>query len=193
MSAADNPPRRQANAKTDKRGRSGRRAKQGNPATGPKPCGVEQWGWYPLELLGAAAFQALSRNARLVLDRVLWEHVAQGGMSNGELRISHADFCEAGVTRNQVATAIRECEAAGVLRVHRRGKIAGRNAPNLYRLTWMGGWGSEGQMIHPSNDWKKARAEDVKQVRQRATSGKAEASSPKVVPFAQRKKSQPPN
>ena len=193
MKAADNPPRRLANAKTDKRGRYGRRAKQGNPATGPKQCGVEQWGWYPLELLGTPAFQTLSRNARLVLDRVLWEHIAQGGMSNGELRISHTDFCEAGVTRNQVATAVRENEAAGVLRVRRRGKIAGRNAPNLYRLTWMGGWGSEGQMIQPSNDWKKARAEDVKQVRKRAASGNSDGPSSKVVPFAQRKKSQPPN
>lgn len=108
-------------------------------------------------------------------------------MSNGELRVSHEDFHAFGVTRKLIATAIRECEAAGVVRVRRRGKIAGLNAPNLYRITWMGGWGAEGQMIHPSNEWKSATAASVERVRKTSRAKKRRAPPANVVHLPGRK------
>lgn len=134
---------------------------------------MEQWAWLPLELLGSPAYRALSRNALTVVNRVLWEHTAQGGMSNGELVVSHAQFEEWGASRNLVAKAIREAEAAGLLVVRRRGKIAGRNAPNLYRLTWLGGWGAAGEILLPSNSWKSRTAQDVERAVKATTKAKA--------------------
>lgn len=50
-------------------------------------------------------------------DRVLFEHQAQGGMANGELRISSEHFRQSGAPENGIAGAIWECEAAGALAV----------------------------------------------------------------------------
>lgn len=137
--------------------------------------------WLPLDMLASPAFRALSRNAFAVLHRLLWEHVVHGATANGELVVSHAQFEAFGVNRNLVAKAVAELEAAGVVSVLRRGKIAGRNAPNLYRLTWLGGWGADGEKIPPSNEWKARTAGSVKAAterRKRAKEARRSAATP---------------
>lgn len=147
MSIGDqHPAKRRAFTKPDKRGRSGKRARKGNPASGPGDCGIEQWVWLPVEIIGSTTWQALSIKARRILDRVMAKHAHHGGTGNGELCVSHRQFEQAGASRNCVAAAIRECEAAGLLRVQRRGRIAGENEPNLYTLTWMGSWDTNGEI-----------------------------------------------
>lgn len=161
MSVDTIPAKRRGINKPDNRGREGKRQRKKNPPTGPSDCGVDYWAWLPVELLGSTAFQALSRNAIFVVFRLLWEHVAQGGMENGQLVVSHTQFEEASVTRNLVAQGICEAEAAGLIVVQRRGKIAGRNAANLYRITWLGGWNADGEILPPTNNWKSRSVVDV--------------------------------
>lgn len=183
---ADYPERREAFAKPDKRGRSGKRQRNRNPPAGPRECGVEHWAWEPIEMKLGGAYRALSRAARLVLDRVQLEHVAHGGVMNGELVVAHSDFEAHGVGRNLVAAAIRECEAAGVLAVRRRGKIAGLNVPNQYRLTWIGGRNAAGDIILPSNEWKARTAEHVEGARAQRKRERAALKSgafPRAVAF----------
>lgn len=175
------PEKRRARQKPNKAGRDGKRTRKGNPAMGPKECGVENWGWLPAEMLYCPAFLAMSGNAVKVTCRVLSEHVSEGGMMNGELVIPHEQFIAAGISRNCVAGAIREAEAAGVIAVRRRGRIAeGRNAPNLFRLTWIGGWGPNGEAIHPSHDWKGRTAQDVKRAREREKAAKEKRARAKA-------------
>lgn len=175
------PERRRARQKPTATGRDGKRTRKGNPATGPKACGVENWGWLPAEMLRCPAYHAMSGNAVKVTFRVLSEHISEGGTMNGELVISHEQFIAAGISRNCVAGAIREAEAAGMIAVRRRGRIAeGRNAPNLFRLTWLGGWGPNGEKIHPSHDWKGRTAEDVKRAREREKAAKEKRAKAKA-------------
>lgn len=116
---------------------------------------------------------------------------------NGELAVAHSAFEAHGVGRNPVAAAVRECEAAGVLAVRRRGKIAGRNAPNLYRLTWMGGRNAAGDIMPPSNDWKGRTAEHVERARKQRSRERAALKSgvfPRnVIALASRNRGQPPD
>lgn len=193
MSPPHIPPKRRARTKPNATGRDGKRTRKGNPTRGPKECGVEHWGWFPAEMLGSTAFRSLSGNAFLVVFRVLLEHINQGGTSNGELVVTYAEFVEAGVTKNLVARAIHEAEAAGVLAVRRRGRIGeGRNAPSLYRLTWLGAWREDGEKIFHTNEWKARTADDVKRaVRGRKAGRAAEGgrSGAEVVPIRPKNRS----
>ena len=164
---ARTPQRRQAWSKPDKRGRSGGRQRKKNPPTRPSDCGADHWAWQPLDLVASPVWSALSINARRVLDRLMVEQVAQGGVANGELCVSYDQFVEAGCSRRLVSTAIAELEAAGVLAVRRRGRIAGENLPNLYRLTWLGGRDANGEIIGPSHEWKGRTAEHVQRALRR--------------------------
>ncbi len=177
MSGSGLPAKRRGVNKPDKRGRDGRRQRKKNPPTGPSDCGVEQWAWLPIDLLASPAYRALSRNALCVVNRLLCEHVAEGGMANGELVVSHTQFEGAGATRNLVAQAICEAEAAGLIVVRRRGKIAGRNAPNLYRLTWLGGWDVAGEILPATHNWKSRTAEDVERAVKKRAKAKKERRS----------------
>lgn len=85
MSSSTHPPRHKAYQKQDKAGRSTGRARGKNPASGPSACGVEEWVWQPVELVAGEAWRELSINARRVIERLLIEHIAQGGVENGEL------------------------------------------------------------------------------------------------------------
>ncbi len=162
------PEKRRAVRKPNATGRDGAWARKGNPVSRPADCGVNQFVWLPAELLGSPAFRVLSVNARRVVDRLLREHIAHAGTANGELVVSHQQFEEAGVTRNLVAKAIREAEAAGLISVQRRGRIAdGRNQPSLYRLTWMGAWRPDGEKMPPTHEWKGRTADDVRRAVER--------------------------
>jgi hypothetical protein len=160
------PARRTASTKQGKDGRSADRRRKKNPVSGPRECGVEEWGWQPAELIMSEAWRALGINARRIVDRVLIEHIGQGGMANGELCVAYGDFEQHGASPNHIAAGIAEAEAAGVLVALRRGKHAGRNAPTFYRLTWMGGWNKLREKIPPSNEWKSRTVADVKRARE---------------------------
>ena len=91
------------------------------------------------ELIGAPAWRALSRPAKLVLDRIEIEHMRHRGQDNGKLAVTFDDFVEHGVHRNIIASAIRECVALGLLVITRRG-CAGNaefRAPNLFLLPYL--------------------------------------------------------
>jgi hypothetical protein len=91
------------------------------------------------ELIEAPAWRALSRPARLALDRIEIEHMRHGGQDNGKLAVTFDDFEDHGIHRHIVASAIRECIALGLLVITRRG-CAGNaefRAPNLFLLPYL--------------------------------------------------------
>ncbi len=91
------------------------------------------------ELIEGPAWRALSRPARLVLDRIEIEHLRHRGQDNGNLAVTFDDFVEHGIHRNVIASAFRECVALGLLVITRRG-CAGNaefRAPNLFLLPYL--------------------------------------------------------
>ena len=103
-----------------------------------EPPKDENWTWMSRSMLNSPSWRAMSRAARLVIDRVIHEHLAHAGLENGRLPVTYLNFSRFGVPKNSIANAIVELEALGLIRVVRG---AGGNAVHrhvsLYELTWL--------------------------------------------------------
>jgi len=129
-------------------------ARRHKPKNRPKDCGFEQFGWFGLELMESEAFRALSVNSHRLLDRLVIEHVHQGGIENGLLIVTHDQLRDYGLNASSIREAIDECVAFGLIRVKPGGRWAGTNRPNRYRLTWIGWVDDDGFAQYPTNEWK---------------------------------------
>lgn len=99
----------------------------------------EAWAWMTLGMMESAAFRALSHHARKVLDRIVREHMAQGGKENGRLKVTVRDF-HADVHPRHIQGGIAEVEALGFAKRTSKGRKAhgeDRGAPAQFRLTWL--------------------------------------------------------
>ena len=129
-----------------------RRVRKANrPPTG------QGFGWLTFDLMGSAAYRALSHSGRIVLDRIHIEHGDHGGTENGRLKVTWRDFKEAGVQPRRITGAVAEVEALGLaIRTYRGRRVCGKDigAPAQFRLTWL-------PVIEPdnltpaTNEWKR--------------------------------------
>ena len=110
-----------------------------------------------IEMLESPAFRVLSLSARRVLDRVEIEFAHHGGQDNGKLPVTFDDFARYGINRQQIAPAIRECEALGFLQVTERGRAGNAEfrTPNLFRLTYRHTGGAA-----ETNEWRRIETSD---------------------------------
>jgi hypothetical protein len=143
---------------TGRIGNSRLRKKNGPPQDQP-------WVWLSGELLASPAWRALTGNARMVIDRILIEHMRHGGAENGFLPVTYADFVSHGVRRNSILPAIKECEALGLIQrvPGLRARSQFKGSPQTFRIAWLPT--SEGG--HPTNLWRaiKGRKEAAEIVR----------------------------
>ena len=109
-----------------------------------------QWIWFTREMIESKAFRSLSGNGLKILLRISIEHMAHGGVCNGDLVVTHDQFANFGVRRASVADAIREVEFLGFISVDRGIAYKGGHEPNVYRLTWIG----DLRDAPPTNEWK---------------------------------------
>ncbi len=121
--------------KPDHRGRSGRHSAR--PAkNGPSSINGP---FVPLrkELIESDALGCLGLAARRCLDRLLSEHMAQGGRENGKLKATYDDFAAFGVRRASIPAALRELEGAGLVVIEVRGRGGNREyrKASVYRIT----------------------------------------------------------
>ena len=148
--------------KTDKSGRSSAtHLRKFKPKNRPKECGFEQFCWMPLEMMEHEAFRALSLNSLRLLNRLLIEHVQQGGQENGRLVVTHEALRDYGLNGSSVREAIDECVAFGFIRVKAGGRWAGTNRPNRFQLTWLGWLDDDDSARDPENTWKGATADFI--------------------------------
>ncbi len=127
-----------ASRRHDKKGRSlGRLAGRAGKLNSPPPG--EQWAWLTFNLLQSPAWRALSVNGRLLIDRVLVEHMNQGGSENGNLAVTYADLVAWGIRRNSIAPAISEAIVLGLIEFEpgRASHISGKGHPNRFRVAWL--------------------------------------------------------
>ena len=118
----------------------------------PNPKRIEgQFVPHRADLLASAAWRKLSLAARLVLDRLELEHMAEGGAENGNLACTYDHFEEHGIRRKSVKPALAELVAAGMVEITFKGR--GGNAayrhPSRYRLTYLSAKGRA-----PTDDWR---------------------------------------
>jgi hypothetical protein len=116
---------------------------------------AEQWASHRRSVLESPTWRVLSRGARQFLDRLEIEHMAHGGRENGKLPLTFEDMVSYGMSRNQIAPAMREAEALGFARCVKRGRggNAEYHAPNLWRLTYVQNVGS----TLPTDEWEKIK------------------------------------
>jgi hypothetical protein len=105
---------------------------------------------HPRQMLESPAMRVLSLAARRTLDRIELEHLEHGGAENGKLPVTYRQLEEWGVRRHTVASAIRELEALGLIRITRRGYsgAAELRSPTLYELTFRPAWNARGDGTH---------------------------------------------
>ena len=122
-----------------------------------RPPRGEGFGWLTFNLMGSAAFRALSHSGRIVLDRIHVEHGAQGGKENGRLKVTWRDFQKAGVQPRRITGAVAEVEALGLaIRTYHGRRTCGedRGAPAQFRLTWLPVFEPD-NASPPTNEWKR--------------------------------------
>jgi hypothetical protein len=110
-----------------------------------------------IEMVESPAWKAISLAGRRVIDRIEIELAHHGGNDNGRLPVTKLDFAEYGIYPNGIASAVREAEALGFIRVTERGR--GGNAehrqPNLFFLTFAHARNS--RALPPTHDWRKIK------------------------------------
>jgi hypothetical protein len=90
-----------------------------------------------IDMLESPAYRVLSLAAHRLLDRIEIELAHHGGLENGRLPVTYAQFSEYGIDRLGVSAAIRETVALGFVTVRRgRGGNAEYRQPNLFGLTY---------------------------------------------------------
>lgn len=107
-----------------------------------------------LSMRKSVAWQHLSDNGRRVLDRLEIEHSDHGGRENGKLTCTFDDFVRAGLRRQSIAPAIRECVELGFAEItyHARPAVAEHRRASQYRLTYIVG---RHPSPEPTNEWEK--------------------------------------
>jgi hypothetical protein len=90
-------------------------------------------------VLESFAYRVLSLSARRVLDRVELENMYHGGVENGALPVTYADFAKYGIDPGSIAPAIREAVALGFLEITEPGCAGNEKfrSPNKFRLTYL--------------------------------------------------------
>jgi len=104
----------------------------------------------------------LSHSARKVLDRIIREHMAQGGKENGRLKVTARNF-QADVHPRHITAAITEVEALGFVKRTYKGRRShgeDRGAPAQFRLTWLPVF-EVNDASAATNEWKRFGADLV--------------------------------
>lgn len=104
-----------------------------------RPPPDEPWIWLTRQLIEFDAWRSMSRAARLVVDRIMLEHMAHAGTENGNLVVTYADFVKFGVRRESLPVAIADAAARGLITVTERGRAStGPDRwPSRYALGWL--------------------------------------------------------
>jgi hypothetical protein len=103
-----------------------------------RPPPYESWIWLTRELIESEAWRSMSRAARLVVDRVMIEHMAHAGTENGNLVVTYADFVKFGVRRESLPAAIADAAARGLITITEQGRAS--TGPDRWPSRYVLGW-----------------------------------------------------
>ncbi len=102
------------------------------------PPSDKQWSWVTEDMLGSPAWRALSRPARMIVERLVVEHLRHSRKKNGNLKCLYDHFVEYGIRRASIGLAIAHAQRLGWIDVIATGKHYGAvDTTSLYRLAWL--------------------------------------------------------
>jgi hypothetical protein len=149
----------------------------------------EQFSARYVSMLESPAFAVLSRGAHQFLARLEIELAHHGGNANGQLPVTYRDLVKFGVSRNQIAAAMREAVALGFAECTRHGRGGNADSRNasLWRITYQ--HGRDGVTNPPTHEWRKIKT--LAQALTIACEARAN-KDPKAVRFGQASQKQEP-
>jgi hypothetical protein len=112
-----------------------------------------------IEMLESPAYRVLSLSGHRVLARLEIELGHHGGLENGRLPVTYANFERYGIERKSIPPALREAQALGFVRITERGRPSKSNFdrhPNYFELTYIHGAHGE----EPTHEWKRHKTLD---------------------------------
>jgi len=129
------------------------------------------------ELLASPAWGVLKLTDRRLLDRLEVEHMAHGGMENGNLICTYSDFEKFGVRRASISAGLKRLQALGLIEIVEPGRlIAGEfRCPTKYRITYVTG------NIPATNEWRKISSNEVAQDRKLSAVQRIKKSNQKQI------------
>lgn len=145
----------------------------------------EQFSARYVSMLESPAFRVLSRGAQQFLCRLEIELAHHGGNNNGQLPLTYQDLIDYGMSRNQIAAAMREAVALGFAECTRQGRggNADSRSASLWRITYQHDRGSRANP--PTHEWR--RFKTIEQAKSIASAARAN-KDPRAVMFGQRRK-----
>jgi hypothetical protein len=118
------------------------------------PPDGQSWIWWTKEMYESPAFQELVKHkgALVVVNRIAYEHLCQGGKENGRLKVTFDNFVFWGIGRTRIGDNVAIAEALGFVKLVKRGLASFEDLryPSEHAITWQG-IGAE----PPTNDWKR--------------------------------------
>jgi hypothetical protein len=131
-----------------------------------RPPGDQPFVWHQAELLRSPPWRRRSINCVRLIEFLLVEQMAHGGLENGNLLAPFVQLEAWGIGRRLITDAVDEAEALGLIEVRRGGKKGlAANHLSAYRLTFYATrCKPEGlakpYWVAPTDEWKRLKTVD---------------------------------
>ena len=109
------------------------------------------------KMLESDAYRSLGKTELKILARLEIELMRHRGTNNGRIICTYDDFAEYGIRRRSISRGLRNLRKVGLLEVTQRGRRDALRNPHHYRLPYLVSHDEAGNIIPPTDEWKKYR------------------------------------
>ena len=109
------------------------------------------------KMLESDAYRSLGKTELKILARLEIELMRHRGTNNGRIICTYDDFAEYGIRRRSISRGLHNLCRVGLLVVTQRGRRDALRNPHHYRLPYLVSHDEAGNIIPPTDEWKKCR------------------------------------
>ena len=109
------------------------------------------------KMLESDAYRSLGKTELKILARLEIELMRHRGTNNGRIICTYDDFAGYGIRRRSISRGLRNLCRVGLLVVTQRGRRDALRNPHHYRLPYLVSHDEAGNIIPPTDEWKKYR------------------------------------
>ena len=109
------------------------------------------------KMLESEAYRSLGKTELKIIARLEIENMRHRGTNNGRIICTYDDFAGYGIRRRSISRGLRNLRRVGLLVVTQRGRRDALRNPHHYRLPYLLSHDEAGNIIPPTDDWKKYR------------------------------------